>query len=624
MNKITQTITTLAVAGLFGAQAFAADVSVPRYITTNTTWTKNNVYILQGYTFVINNVTLTIEPGTVIKGAEKVVATDAAALVIAQGSKIMAEGTAAEPIIFTSVLDNPVGAGTDANIGLWGGVVVLGKAQINSRADGQAPAGSPVTDQIEGFSVSTGEVPYITFGGADDADNSGVIKYVSIRHGGVALSTSNEINGLTMGGVGSGTSVSWVEVFANKDDGFEWFGGAVSGKWLVSAFCNDEGFDWDTGWRGNLQHIFAIGKDVTTDRADNGAEMDGATRDKDTATPFQTTVVYNATYIGIGTSSNNTNRALSFNDNTSSKYYNSIFLDFARMIFAEAVDNVPAQVASAKIDMSNNIFWSHLGANNTAAGMLDSAVTDVTLRANLEAWFTNADKENNIVNPMLTGVNRTAGSKGLDPRPMAASPALAGFRSVPDDGFFTQANYRGAFNPFGDLWIKGWTKLDQAGYLSDAEAPSPIAITELISVSTRGKNDVGVAEEFNVGFAIRGDATVSVVARAVGAGGLGAAFEGTGAVLLANPNITVRKLTDGNGVPVPTEMQIIGTNDNWNQDPKVGMLTGTSLDPTTGSLPLGANDSSLVLENLAPGNYTVQILGGSGIVLGEVYSVDLN
>ena len=164
----------------------------------------------------------TIEAGTVIKG-QPGQGENASALVVARGGKIFAEGTATNPIIFTSTADDvtdPNDLPLDAR-GLWGGVIILGKASLNS---------SPGETPIEGIEVTETRGLY---GGSDDADNSGVFRYVSIRYGGTDIGAGNEINGLTMGGVGSGTVIDHVEVANNADDGFEWFGGTVNASHLV-------------------------------------------------------------------------------------------------------------------------------------------------------------------------------------------------------------------------------------------------------------------------------------------------------------------------------------------------------------------------------------------------------
>jgi hypothetical protein len=234
---------------------------VTQNITTNTNWTNDKVYELAGRITVTSGATLTIEEGTVIKGQAGTGA-NATALLIARGGKLMAEGTAAMPIIFTSVADeitpDDVAAGNfgspnlDANInGLWGGVIVLGRAPISaSNANGDL---SEV--QIEGIPTSD---PNGLYGGNNPADNSGVIKYISIRHGGANIGSGNEINGLTLGGVGNATVVENIEVVANQDDGIEWFGGTVNVSNVVVLNVGDDGIDTDQSWSGTLDNFVVI------------------------------------------------------------------------------------------------------------------------------------------------------------------------------------------------------------------------------------------------------------------------------------------------------------------------------------------------------------------------------
>ena len=289
-KQLVKTISAIALSGAMGGSLYAADVDAPRYIEGNVTWTADNTYYLNGYHFVRTPTgaseasMLTIEPGTVIKARETTSGGEASALVIARGAMINAEGTSASPIIFTSELDELNGNLGIDDISLWGGIIILGNASINSRANGDIVS-PPVEDQIEGMDVTGDEVALITFGGDGtlDEESSGTFKYVSIRHGGFPIGTANEINGLTMGGVGSGTAIEYVEVFANKDDGFEWFGGTVNARYLVSAFGNDDGFDFDQGWRGNGQFWFAIQTESAEDKADKGGEHDGATKPNDAA-----------------------------------------------------------------------------------------------------------------------------------------------------------------------------------------------------------------------------------------------------------------------------------------------------------------------------------------------------
>ena len=238
-----------------------SEIVVTDDINGNVTWTGDKTYILNGLIFVNPNATLEIQPGTVIKGRgqSEITNNDAAsALIVRRDGNIEAAGTASDPIIFTSTQDDlsdPSDLGP-SNRGLWGGLIVLGKAPISE----------PQSPQIEGIPDSENAL----FGGDDLADNSGTLQYISIRHGGFSISgvSGDEINGLTLGGIGSGTTIDHIEVFANVDDGFEAFGGTVHATHLVAAFCGDDAFDWDTGFRGTGQFWFAV---QATDEAGFGA-----------------------------------------------------------------------------------------------------------------------------------------------------------------------------------------------------------------------------------------------------------------------------------------------------------------------------------------------------------------
>src|SRR5690606_31854975 len=221
--------------------------------------------ILDGKVVVGDGATLTIEAGTIIKGAEGQ-ETTASALVVDQGGKLMAEGTPGKPIIFTSVLDGIKQGETastldNSSTGLWGGVIVLGKAPISVNGDLE-------TAQIEGIPA---DESYGQYGGTDPADNSGVLKYISIRHGGITIGQDNEINGLTLGGVGNGTVIENIEVIANQDDGIEWFGGTVNVTNALVWAQGDDGFDADQSWSGTLSN----GVVIMSDESGSALELDG-------------------------------------------------------------------------------------------------------------------------------------------------------------------------------------------------------------------------------------------------------------------------------------------------------------------------------------------------------------
>jgi len=236
-------------------------------LTQNEIWTADRIYQIQGKLIVNNGVTLTIQPGTIIKGKEGD-GTNASALVVARGGKLMAVGTADKPIIFTSILDNiEVGQKTGTNLdetdsAKWGGVIVLGNAKVSDKV-------GDTEGHIEGIDA---DAVYGKYGGNDNADNSGVIKYVSIRHGGISIGEGNEINGLTLGGVGSGTTIDNVEIVSNLDDGIECFGGAVVINHALVAYQGDDAFDIDQNFAGKFTNSMVVYKSSV---GDEFLEIDG-------------------------------------------------------------------------------------------------------------------------------------------------------------------------------------------------------------------------------------------------------------------------------------------------------------------------------------------------------------
>lgn len=222
-------------------------------ITSNTTWLATNVYHLVGNVAVTNGATLTIQAGTIIRGD----VTSKSCLIITKGAKIIAQGTASDPIVFTS---NEEPAGNGRASGDWGGVIILGNGVINTPGTNVSCTGcgaGPNVNMVEGFAAYDATQLY---GGTDNADNSGVLSYVRIEFAGVALSgtANSEINGLTLGGVGSGTQLDHVQVSFSGDDAFEWFGGAVNCKHLIAYRTLDDDLDVDYGYQGNVQYGLVV------------------------------------------------------------------------------------------------------------------------------------------------------------------------------------------------------------------------------------------------------------------------------------------------------------------------------------------------------------------------------
>lgn len=238
-------------------------------ITENKILDASQIWTLKGRVSVVDGVTLTVPAGTIIKG-EPGTGADASCLIIARGGKIDAQGTAQNPIIFTSISDNiQIGgvypsSGPSLSIdvrGLWGGILILGKAP--------ASFNNNVSElQIEGIPVSDTNGLY---GGSNPTDNSGIFKYVSIRHGGAEIGEGNEINGLTLGAVGSDTVIDNVEVIANVDDGIEFFGGTVNASNLLVWGQGDDGLDIDQAYAGTIDNALV----VLTAASDHGLEIDG-------------------------------------------------------------------------------------------------------------------------------------------------------------------------------------------------------------------------------------------------------------------------------------------------------------------------------------------------------------
>lgn len=252
--------------GVDGGTDTPQDEDLSGLLTQDFTLTNDIIWEINGKFVVGNGATLTIEPGTIIKGQEGT-GSLASALIVARGGRIMAEGTAEEPIIFTSINDNiKVGEKQGSNLdendrGLWGGVLILGNAPSSFEGDSDV-------SQIEGIPADD---DFGRYGGNDPDDDSGVFQYVSIRHGGALIGSGNEINGLTLGGVGAGTLIDHIEVVGNVDDGVEWFGGTVNTSNIVVLAGGDDGLDIDQAYSGTITNALVI----QGEESDHAMEIDG-------------------------------------------------------------------------------------------------------------------------------------------------------------------------------------------------------------------------------------------------------------------------------------------------------------------------------------------------------------
>lgn len=425
--------------------------------TGTTTWTNDNVYLLDGFVFVNDGDVLTIEPGTIIKGKSGSGA-EASALVVARGGQIQANGTADAPIIFTFEADALDGS-TPYNVrGQWGGVIILGEATLNS---------SPGETQIEGIPDTESRGLY---GGTNDEDNSGSMTYVSIRHGGTDIGAGNEINGLTLGGVGAGTTLEYIEVISNADDGVEFFGGTASIKHVVTAFCGDDSFDYDEGWRGYGQFWCTVQEEGEGDR---GGEHDGGT-DPEDGMPYAHPIIYNATYIGRGAEAGK--RALTLRDNAGGEYHNSIFYNWGKGIDIENLasgEDAFVRFENNEIAFAGNVFdaCTGLGQDATASDLFkitmgsgwaneaDSTEAATSSAAAFQASF--AANNNSVGTTGLSWVLEE-GSGLLDLVPNSDVPSGAN----PTMDWFEDVNFAGAFDPSNDCtWLEGWSMLSSRGFI---------------------------------------------------------------------------------------------------------------------------------------------------------------
>jgi len=425
--------------------------------TGTTTWTNDNTYILDGFVFVNAGDVLTIEPGTVIKGQTGSGA-DASALVVARGGQIQANGTAEAPIVFTFEADALDGS-TPFNVrGQWGGVILLGNAQLNS---------SPGETQIEGIPDTESRGRY---GGEDDEDSSGSVTYVSIRHGGTDIGAGNEINGLTLGGVGAGTNLEFIEVISNADDGVEFFGGTASIKHVVTAFCGDDSFDYDEGWRGYGQFWCTVQEEGEGDR---GGEHDGGT-DPEDGLPYAHPVIYNATYMGRGSDAGR--RALTFRDNAGGEYHNSIFYNWGKGVDIENLasgEDSYERFANNEIAFAGNVFdgCTGLGLDAGASDLFTitmgsgwSSAADSTEAADASAAALEASFAGNSNVVTASGLNYAI-SEGSGLLDLVPSEALLGGTAATNP-WFDQVDYPGAFDPSEDCtWLDGWSMLSARGFL---------------------------------------------------------------------------------------------------------------------------------------------------------------
>ncbi len=428
--------------------------------TGTVTWSKDTVYILRGFIFVNDGQTLTINAGTVIKGQPGQGA-GASALIVARGGKINAVGNESEPIIMTGLADDLNGSVPDDAVQTWGGLIILGKATTNNIAEGGSK-------QIEGIPVDETRGLY---GGNDDNDNSGTLKYVSVRHGGSVIGADNEINGISLGAVGAGTTLDHIEVFSNFDDGIEFFGGAAHLTNVVLSYIGDDGLDEDEGFHGTVQNALVWKKASTNQSSDpRGAELDGGVGANEAQKPFATAKMANITLYGEGENtglSSSNKQTFYMRDGYAGSFYNSIFYGFdGPMDMERRTDKInPDDSKSAScydqwlsladggygnLKIENNLFYTNGVTTNDSTGFANvfqlSDETDPVKEYGVEQYLM---AHNHIVDPGFgSGSSKFTPSAGDVTTNLATGLSSFGLE---DKG------YKGAVDPAGTPFFANWS-----------------------------------------------------------------------------------------------------------------------------------------------------------------------
>ena len=372
------------------------------------TLTSDYDYLLRDAVFVKDGVTLTIEPGVVVYGENATNGT----LIVSQGGKLMAEGTADAPIVMTS--DAAIGSRAR---GQWGGLIINGRAPSNQ-------------------GVTFGEGDTGAFGGDNPADSSGVLRYVRIEYAGIEFSPDNELNGIAFQGVGSGTVVEYVQVHMNQDDGIEMFGGTVNLKYILVTGARDDSFDWTDGWTGKGQ--FWVAQHYGDD-ADNGFENDNSSKNNE-ALPRSAPTISNVTLVGDPSGPESDNGML-IREGAAGIYTNFIVVGFNKVGLDINNESSHKQAEDGGLVVKNSIFFSN-GAGNFGDEKDDDGFDEA-------AWATGLGNKENDPN-LADAFNKS------NPDFTPGSGASSMSPDIPSDGFFDKVDFIGGVDPDSD-WTKGWT-----------------------------------------------------------------------------------------------------------------------------------------------------------------------
>jgi hypothetical protein len=502
---------------------YVATDAVSGELTTGASLSCANTYILDKRVFVPSGQTLTIAPGSLIKGNTGTAA-NATALIISRGADIYANGSESCPIVFTAAADLMDGTYGIENVGQWGGVLILGTATNNLTLSPNGPfvaGGSGKLAVGDGLGVIEGfaaDVPGLRFGALqsgtvagetitafDDNDNSGVMRFVSLRHTGANLTVGSEINGLTLASVGRGTTIEHIEVVSCADDNIELFGGSVNLKYITTLFGNDDALDWDLGWNGNVQYFFSMKTDTdSSPLSDSGIEADGDDN-KSNNLRRSHPIIYNGTFIGNSKTSTSSDEsgmsAINAKEFTEGEIYNCVFANFRQGLnlvqslgtgrtFAAGGEvwhnwtNIagPASATTGNDSESFKVVCNTfvgctypltIGIN--AAGSNAATVNQTSGAAFTQ--FTSTDMNQIVAGNTLPGfdysfdinnaTNAVATQNDITPSPELSISGCP----TSTNGFFTAAPYRGAFSAdASENWLSNWTYSQVLGSTQGVQA----------------------------------------------------------------------------------------------------------------------------------------------------------
>lgn len=416
-------------------------------ITENRTLKANSTYTLRGLVYVTSGAVLTIEPGTKIVGD----VTQRGALVITRNAKIVAEGTADQPIVFTSGAANP-------SRGDWAGIVLLGNAPTNASFNGQQGVGEVEggVNNSEGFGL---------YGGSNAADNSGILRYVRIEYAGYAFLPDKEINGLTLAGVGNQTILDHVQVSYANDDAFEFFGGTVNAKHLIAYRTLDDDFDTDNGYQGKIQFGIVLRDSAVADISKSEAFESDNDANGTTLLPQTNAVFSNFTFLGPKTEVNNIGNSLylaglQIRRNSSVSIFNSLVMGWPTGVLIDASKGTPTD-----LNIPNGLFIQNTIVAGCAIPVKYAASTTAPTGANdasIAAWFNtiaygNSILQNNTEVGLIAPFNYTNPDFNLNNSSAAAASGASFSNAKLIGNFFTTVSYKGATD-VNDAWWKVWTK----------------------------------------------------------------------------------------------------------------------------------------------------------------------